>query len=66
MGKLKTHKGVAKRFKVSKSGKLKYGSCGRSHLLTGKNKKRKRALRKARILQSSGQKRRVKQSLPYG
>jgi len=65
MGKLKTHKGVAKRFKVTKSGKLKYGSCGRGHLLTGKKSKRKRALRRLRILKRAGQNKQVKQLLPY-
>jgi len=63
--KLKTHKGIAKRFKVTKSGKLKYASCGRGHLLTGKKRKRKRFLRRARILQGSGRKKHVKQLLPY-
>ena len=37
--KLKTHKGIAKRFKVTKSGKLKYASCGRGHLPTGKKER---------------------------
>ncbi len=63
--KLKTHKGISKRIKITKTGKLKYAACGRSHLLTGKNSKRKRSLRKSRILQGSGQKRYIKRLLPY-
>lgn len=63
--KLKTHKGISKRFKITKTGKLKYTACGRSHLLTGKKSKRKRSLRKARILQSPGQKGPIKRLLPY-
>ena len=63
--KLKTHKGISKRFRISKSGKLKYGSCGRSHLLSVKSSKRKRRLRKSQILTSTGQRRAIKKSLPY-
>ena len=66
MGKLKTHKGVAKRFKLTKSGKLKYAAGGRGHLLTGKKSKRKRALRRLRIVKRTGQSKQVKQLLPYG
>ena len=65
MPKLKTHKGVKKRVKVSKSGKLRYAACGRGHLLTGKKSKRKRALRKDRLLGKAGQRRQIKQLLPY-
>ena len=63
--KLKTHKGISKRFRVTKSGKLKYSACGRSHLLTGKKSKRKRFLRKSRILKRAGQKQYIKRLLPY-
>lgn len=63
MGKLKTHKGVAKRFKKTKSGKLKYSSCGLGHLLTNKTSKRKRSLRKAGILSKPS--RQLKQLMPY-
>ncbi|MFH1577491.1 MAG: 50S ribosomal protein L35 [Candidatus Omnitrophota bacterium] len=63
--KLKTHKGTAKRFKVTKSGKLKYKPSGKGHLLTVKTRKRKRLLRKSRTVDSSGQKANIKQLLPY-
>ncbi|MFC1592982.1 50S ribosomal protein L35 [Candidatus Omnitrophota bacterium] len=66
MGKLKTHKGTAKRIRKAKSGKLKYSPCGRGHLLTSKTSKRKRALRKSRTLSKSGREHDIKQLLPYG
>lgn len=45
-GKTKTHKGAAKRFSLTKSGKVKRGHAFRSHILTKKTTKRKRGLRK--------------------
>jgi len=63
--KLKTHKGIKKRLRITKSGKVKYSACGKSHLLTKKKSKRKRSLRKSRMLQRIGQKRYIKQLLPY-
>ena len=41
MPKLKTNKGVAKRFKVTKSGRLKRHKAGHSHILTKKPEKEK-------------------------
>src|SRR5699024_2940539 len=46
MPKIKTHSGAKKRFKVSKSGKIKRAHVGRRHILTKKNTKRLRHLRK--------------------
>ena len=46
MPKMKTHRGAAKRFKVTKKGKVKYRKGFRNHILTHKSKKRKRRLRK--------------------
>lgn len=46
MPKMKTHKGAAKRFKLTKNGKLKKNKSGLNHLLTSKSRKRKRSLRK--------------------
>jgi large subunit ribosomal protein L35 len=43
--KQKTHKGAAKRFKVTASGKVLRGHSMRSHILTKKTTKRKRKLR---------------------
>ena len=46
MPKMKTHRGAAKRFRKTGSGKLKRGKAYRSHILTKKSSKRKRNLRK--------------------
>jgi large subunit ribosomal protein L35 len=46
MPKLKTKKGLAKRFRLTKSGKIKRQKAGRGHLLTKKSSKRKRLLKK--------------------
>ncbi len=45
MPKIKTLKGAAKRFKVTGTGKIRRHKSSKSHLLTGKSKKRKRNLR---------------------
>ena len=44
MPKLKTHKGAAKRFRTTATGKIKRGHSHARHLLTGKTAKRKRLL----------------------
>ena len=46
MPKMKTHKGAAKRFKKTGTGKLKRAKAFTSHILTKKSSKRKRNLRK--------------------
>ena len=66
MGKLKTKKGVAKRFKLSKKGKVRYSSGGKSHLATCKTTKRIRSLRKRRTLEGKKEVAFVKSMLPYG
>ncbi len=47
MPKIKTHRGAAKRFKVTGGGKIKRNKANKSHLLTGKPSKRTRRLRTA-------------------
>ncbi len=64
MPKMKTHRGAAKRFKVTKSGKIKRTRAYKSHILTKKTAKRKRHLRKSGILSKADQKR-IKQVIPY-
>jgi large subunit ribosomal protein L35 len=64
MPKLKTNKGTAKRFKVTKSGKIKRNKAGASHILSKKTRKRKRNLRKAGLVDKNDEKR-LKQLLPY-
>ena len=46
MPKLKTNKSAAKRFRVTKNGKIRRNRAGLGHLLSGKSRKRKRQLRK--------------------
>ena len=46
MPKIKTHRGAAKRFSLTKSGKIKRGKAYKSHILTKKSTKRLRNLRK--------------------
>ena len=66
MPKLKTKKGVAKRFKLTKKGKLKYHSGGKRHLSTSKKTKQNRNLRKAKTLGNLEEVKYVKSMLPYG
>jgi large subunit ribosomal protein L35 len=46
MPKQKTHKGAAKRFKITAKGKVMRGHANTSHMFTSKTTKRKRHLRK--------------------
>jgi len=64
MPKLKTHRGAAKRFKVTGSGKIMMNRAYRGHLLTGKPAKRMRGLRKS-ILIPEVQFHNVRKLLPY-
>jgi large subunit ribosomal protein L35 len=50
MPKLKTHRGAAKRFKKTSSGKIKRSKAYMSHLLTGKSSKRTKQLRKGGLV----------------
>ena len=42
MPKMKTHRGTAKRFRVTGSGKIMRGKAYKNHILTKKSQKRKR------------------------
>ena len=64
MPKMKTHKGAAKRFKKTGTGKLKRAKAFKSHILTKKSTKRKRNLRKAGYV-SVAQEKVMKKLLPY-
>jgi large subunit ribosomal protein L35 len=64
MPKLKTHRGAAKRFKVTATGKIKRHKGYKSHLLTGKPAKRTRSLRTAALVSDSDHKN-IKTLLPY-
>jgi large subunit ribosomal protein L35 len=64
MPKLKTHRGAAKRFKVTATGKIKRGKGFKSHILTGKSAKRIRTLRKPALV-SESDRANIKKLLPY-
>jgi large subunit ribosomal protein L35 len=57
MPKMKTHRGAAKRFKRTGSGKLKRSHAYRSHMFSNKSTKQKRHLRKATLVSSGDYKR---------
>ncbi len=63
--KLKTHRGAAKRFRLSATGKIKRGKAYKSHRLTSKDSKRRRHLDKDEYLPESEAKV-VRKMLPYG
>ncbi len=65
MPKLKTNRAARKRFKILKSGKIKRGKAFRRHILTSKDKGRKRGLRQDAYVHKADVKA-VKQLLPYG
>ncbi|MDQ2069212.1 50S ribosomal protein L35 [Natronospira bacteriovora] len=53
MPKIKTHRGAAKRFRKTGSGKIKRNQSHRRHILTKKSTKRKRQLRDAAYIHAS-------------
>ena len=65
MPKLKTHKGAAKRFRMTATGKIKRGHSHARHILTKKSNKRKRIL-DIDVLVSESDENRVNKMLPYG
>jgi len=65
MPKLKTHKGAAKRFRITATGKIKRGHSHARHILTKKSNKRKRYLDIDALVSKSDQER-VEAMLPYG
>ncbi|HKG20969.1 MAG TPA: 50S ribosomal protein L35 [Blastocatellia bacterium] len=65
MPKLKTHKGAAKRFRLTATGKVKRGHSHARHILTKKSAKRKRSL-DIDVLAAKADSPLVKRMLPYG
>ncbi len=65
MPKLKTHKGAAKRFRTTATGKVKRGHSHARHILTKKSTKRKRLLDTDEMLKPADQKLAARM-LPYG
>ena len=65
MPKMKTHRGAAKRFKLTASGKIVRRRSLKQHILTSKTTKRKRRLRQPNLI-SAADKRKVQRLLPNG
>jgi len=61
--KMKSHRGAAKRFKKTGTGKIVRSKNNKQHILTKKTTKRKRRLRKSAVVVSADEKR-LKQLLP--
>lgn len=64
MPKMKTHTGAKKRFSLTGTGKVKRAKQNKNHILTKKNRKRKRSLRKGTLV-SVTQESTVKTLIPY-
>ncbi len=55
MPKMKTHKGAKKRFSVTGTGKVRRLKANKSHILTKKDARRKRRLRRPAIVSTNGE-----------
>ena len=64
MPKMKTLRGAAKRFGLTKSGKVKRSRAYKSHILTKKSPKRKRNLRKGTYVAAQEEKN-IRKLIPY-
>jgi large subunit ribosomal protein L35 len=62
--KIKTNRGAAKRFRVTRSGKVKRNKGFKSHLLSSKGKKRKRHLRQGTTV-SAVETKNIRKLIPY-
>jgi len=63
-GKSKTRKAVAKRYKITGSGKIVRRSPGKRHILTKKSSKRKRSLGQDKLVDKSMVKT-IKENMPF-
>jgi large subunit ribosomal protein L35 len=63
MPKMKTHKGAKKRFSLTAKGKVRRLKAYKSHILTKKDAKRKRNLRRPTTLQTRGEEKMIKRLL---
>jgi large subunit ribosomal protein L35 len=63
MPKQKTHRGAAKRFKVTSTGKIRRRRAFMNHMLEKKSAKRKRNLRKADALVAKPDEKRIRRLL---
>ena len=61
---IKTRKAVAKRFKITATGKVMRSHAGKRHLLTTKSPKRRRSLRSSAVVDKTDAYR-ITQNLPF-
>ena len=64
MPKMKTHRGAAKRFRKTGTGKVVHQQRGKRHFMSNKSTKRKRQLRELGEL-TGGDKKKIDQLIPY-
>ena len=64
MPKLKTHRGAAKRFSMTGTGKVRRNKAYASHILTTKTRKRKRNLRRSVLVHQTNEAA-IKRLIPY-
>ena len=64
MPKMKSKRGAVKRFKITGGGAIKRAKSGKSHILSNKNRKRKRSLRKSALV-NPAMERSIRRLLPY-
>jgi len=64
MPKMKSNRGASKRFKATGGGGIKHAKSGKSHILSTKNRKRKRRLRESALVNPANEKS-IRRLLPY-
>lgn len=64
MPKLKTHRGAAKRFSVTGTGRVKRNKAFASHIMTSKTRKSKRNMRRSALVHSTNEPA-IKRLIPY-
>jgi large subunit ribosomal protein L35 len=64
MPKIKTHRGAAKRFSLTGTGRVKRAKAFASHILTSKSSKRKRNMRRSAVADKANEAA-LKRLLPY-
>ncbi len=65
MPKLKTHKTIAKRFKITGTGKIMHMHQGKSHLRIAKSKRVKRSYDEMAVM-SGHERKKIMRLIPYG
>ena len=65
MPKQKTHRGAAKRFSLTKTGKVKHKKMNANHILNKKTTKRIRHLRKGGMIMNKEEAKTISKLIPY-